>query len=73
MSRMLRMVSDSGNLRIQGACGIRHPQVYVVAYSAGSPFAGSPHGDSVWLFSLKGTLSEGGAGSVTTAVPVAEH
>ena len=29
---------------------------YVVAYSAGSLFAGSPRGDSVWLFSLEGTL-----------------
>jgi len=31
---------------------------YVVAYSAGSLFAGSPRGDSVWLFSLKGTLEQ---------------
>jgi hypothetical protein len=30
----------------------------VVAYSAGSLFAGSPRGDSVWLFSLTGTLKE---------------
>jgi quinohemoprotein ethanol dehydrogenase len=29
---------------------------YVVAYSAGNQFGGSPRGDSVWLFSLKGTL-----------------
>ena len=31
---------------------------YVVGYSAGSLFAGSPRGDSVWLFSLKGTMQE---------------
>jgi len=31
---------------------------YIVAYSAGSLFAGTTHGDSVWLFSTKGTLSE---------------
>ena len=31
---------------------------YVVAYSAGSLFAGTTHGDSVWLFSTKGTLTE---------------
>jgi len=31
---------------------------YVVAYSAGSLFAGAPRGDSVWLFSLTGTLKE---------------
>ena len=36
---------------------------YVVAYSAGSLFAGSPRGDSVWLFSVKGTLNEGEPGS----------
>ena len=29
---------------------------YVVAYSAGSLFAGSPRGDNLWLFSLKGTM-----------------
>jgi quinohemoprotein ethanol dehydrogenase len=29
---------------------------YVVAYSAGNLFAGSPKGDSVWLFALDGTL-----------------
>jgi hypothetical protein len=31
---------------------------YVVAYSAGSLFAGTTRGDSVWLFSTKGTLAE---------------
>ena len=31
---------------------------YVVAYSAGSLFAGTTHGDNVWLFSTKGTLPE---------------
>jgi alcohol dehydrogenase (cytochrome c) len=31
---------------------------YVVAYSAGSLFGGSPRGDSLWLFSLKGTLEQ---------------
>ncbi|HEX6998249.1 MAG TPA: PQQ-binding-like beta-propeller repeat protein [Gammaproteobacteria bacterium] len=29
---------------------------YVVAYSAGNLFAGTPRGDSVWLFGLDGTL-----------------
>jgi quinohemoprotein ethanol dehydrogenase len=29
---------------------------YVVAYSAGNMFAGSPRGDSVWLFSLDGEI-----------------
>jgi alcohol dehydrogenase (cytochrome c) len=31
---------------------------YVAAYSAGNIFAGSHHGDSVWLFALDGTLPE---------------
>lgn len=29
---------------------------YVAVFSAGNAFAGSPRGDSVWLFSLNGTL-----------------
>ena len=33
-------------------------QQYVVVYSAGNLFARSPPGDSVWLFSLNGTLGE---------------
>ena len=31
---------------------------YVLAYAAGNTLAPSPHGDSVWLFSLAGTLDE---------------
>jgi alcohol dehydrogenase (cytochrome c) len=31
---------------------------YVAAYSAGNALAGSPHGDSVWLFSLDGTMEQ---------------
>ena len=31
---------------------------YVVVYSAGNLFAGSPKGDSVWLFALHGTLDQ---------------
>jgi len=44
-------------------------QQYVVVYSAGNLFAGSPKGDSVWLFALHGTLEQvppalvGGPGS----------
>ena len=53
-------------------------QQYVVAYSAGSLFAGSPRGDSVWLFSLSGTLNEAPAASASAppAAPApvaAEH
>ena len=51
---------------------------YVVAYSAGSLFAGSPRGDSIWLFSLTGTLKEVAPASAmvppTNPVPAAaEH
>ena len=54
---------------------------YVVAYSAGSLFAASPRGDSVWLFSLKGTLKEVAPASTivpaapvpATPAPAAEH
>jgi quinohemoprotein ethanol dehydrogenase len=38
---------------------------YVVAYSAGNLFAASPRGDSVWLFSLKGTMEQAAAPSIT--------
>jgi len=31
---------------------------YVVAYSAGNLFAASTRGDSIWLFSLKGTMGQ---------------
>lgn len=31
---------------------------YVLAYAAGNVLMGSPHGDSVWLFGLDGTLEE---------------
>ena len=37
---------------------------YVVAYSAGSVFAGSAKGDSVWLFALDGTLPPVAPGAV---------
>ncbi len=46
---------------------------YVVAYSAGSSFAGSPRGDSLWLFSLKGTLGEDGSNSSSVVPAPAEH
>jgi quinohemoprotein ethanol dehydrogenase len=59
---------DSGNGKklweFQTGAGMNSPvtvfehggKEYVVAYSAGNLFAGSPKGDSVWLFALDGTL-----------------
>jgi quinohemoprotein ethanol dehydrogenase len=44
---------------------------YVVAYSGGSLFAPAPRGDSLFLFSLKGTLTSGSASPA--AAPPAEH
>jgi quinohemoprotein ethanol dehydrogenase len=38
---------------------------YVVAYSGGNLFANSPRGDSVWLFSLKGTMDQATPPSTT--------
>ena len=46
---------------------------FLVAYSAGNRFAGTPRGDSVWLFSLNGTLSEVPPGDSQQAGGDAEH
>jgi hypothetical protein len=35
---------------------------YVLAYSAGNLFAGSAHGDSIWLFALDGKMEPATAG-----------
>jgi alcohol dehydrogenase (cytochrome c) len=43
---------------------------YILAYSAGNTFAGSPRGDSLWLFGLDGTLEPvPPAGSLMTFSP----
>jgi len=42
---------------------------YVAAYSAGNLFAGTPKGDSLWLFSLDGTLEPVDPGRLLTDVP----
>ncbi len=64
--RLTALDSSSGNLlwEFQTGAGLNAPvsifehegEQYVVAYSAGNRFAGSPRGDSVWLFSTSGTL-----------------
>ena len=47
---------------------------YVAVYSGGSLFAGTPRGDSVFLFSLKGALTSGpGSSSQTQAAAPADH
>jgi alcohol dehydrogenase (cytochrome c) len=45
---------------------------YIAAFSAGNAYIGSPRGDSLWLFSLNGTLDEvpeAGERPVLTVVP----
>ncbi|MFP6828264.1 MAG: PQQ-binding-like beta-propeller repeat protein [Gammaproteobacteria bacterium] len=66
--RLTALDSSDGSLlwEFQTGAGMNSPvstfeqdgQQYVVAYSAGNLFAGSTRGDSVWLFSLGGSLEE---------------
>ncbi len=46
---------------------------HIIAYSAGNLFAGSPRGDSVWLFSLSGTMDETRAEDFEPNVAEAAH
>ena len=46
---------------------------HIIAYSAGNLFAESPRGDSVWLFSLSGTMDEARAQDFDPDVAEAEH
>ena len=46
---------------------------FVIAYSAGNLFAGTPRGDSVWLFSLSGTLDEARPAGSEPVITEAEH
>ena len=73
--RLTAMDSSNGALlwEFQTGAGMNAPvsafeyggRQHIVAYSAGNLFAGTPRGDSVWLFSLEGTLDE-----VAAAAPV---
>ena len=66
--RLTALDSGNGNLlwEFQTGAGMNAPasafeyngRQHIVAYSAGNNFAGSARGDSVWLFSLDGTLDE---------------
>ena len=47
---------------------------YIAVYSGGSLFAGAPRGDSVFLFSLKGTMTSGSQSATQApATPAPEH
>jgi alcohol dehydrogenase (cytochrome c) len=81
--RFTALDSRSGALlwQFQTGAGVNAPasvfehrgRQHVVVYSAGNLFAGSARGDSVWLFSLDGTLgpvqpgSDAAAPSITSA------
>ena len=64
--RLIALDSRNGRLlwEFQTGAGVNAPasvfehrgQQYVAVYSGGSLFAGSPRGDSVWLFSLNGSI-----------------
>jgi quinohemoprotein ethanol dehydrogenase len=79
--RLMALDSDTGRAlwEFQTGAGMNAPATafehagkqYVVAYSAGNVLVGSPHGDSVWLFGLDGTLppaAERDSEAETTAV-----
>ncbi len=73
--RLLALDSSNGDLlwEFQTGAGMNAPvsifehdgEQYVAAYSAGNLFAGSPRGDSVWLFSTSGTLDQVASGDAT--------
>jgi quinohemoprotein ethanol dehydrogenase len=73
----LNSATGKGLWEFQTGAGVNAPaavfehqgEEYVVAYSGGSLFAGADRGDSVWLFSSKGTLPQ--AIPASTAPPVA--
>jgi quinohemoprotein ethanol dehydrogenase len=66
--RITALDSDTGNMLwdFQTGAGVnataatfeRDGDQYVAVYSAGNVFAGSPRGDSVWLFSLDGSMEQ---------------
>ncbi len=70
--RIIALDSDTGMLlwEFQTGAGMNLPpsvfehdgEQYVVTLSAGNALIGSPRGDSVWLFSLNGTLGEAQSG-----------
>ena len=66
--RLIALDSGDGSMlwEFQTGAGMNAPvsafeqngQQYIIAYSAGNAFMGSERGDSVWLFSLEGSIEE---------------
>ena len=75
--RLTALDSSSGKRlwEFQTGAGMNSPPIafeyegaeYVAAYSAGNLFAGSPRGDSLWLFSLNGRMGPAAAASAAPA------
>jgi len=67
--RLTALNSDNGNIlwQFQTSAGMNAPvsifehkgKQYVMGYSGGNVLGGTSKGDSVWLFSLEGTIAEG--------------
>jgi quinohemoprotein ethanol dehydrogenase len=76
--RLMALDSDNGRLlwEFQTGAGLNTPasvfehdgEQYVAVLSAGNALIGSPRGDSLWLFGLKGTLAEAAPGD-TPLIP----
>lgn len=75
--RLTALNSSNGKLlwQFQTGAGVNAPasvfeykgQQYVAVYSGGSLFAGTPHGDSIWLFALNGKLGPAAPAQPATA------
>ncbi len=81
--RIMALNSSDGSVlwEFQTGAGLNAPvstfehngEQHIIAYSAGNLFASSPRGDSVWLFSLGGTMDEARAEDFEPNVAEAVH
>ena len=81
--RLMALDSSNGSRlwEFQTGAGMNAPvstfehngEQFLVAYSAGNLFAGSPKGDSVWLFSANGSLPEAPPAGSEQTLPETEH
>jgi len=81
--RIMALDSSNGAVlwEFQTGAGLNAPvstfeqngEQHIIAYSAGNLFAGAPRGDSVWMFSLSGTMDEVSPAGSQVPAPEAEH
>ena len=81
--RLMALDSSDGSVlwEFQTGAGMNAPvsafehngEQHIIAYSAGNLFAGTPRGDSLWLFSLSGTMDEARPAGSELPVTEAEH